>query len=215
MPRIAFIILLFSFLGLNTPLAHAHPHVWVDMKSAPIFNEKGEMSGLTLTWLFGDFYSAFIMSEIPKEADGKPSQTALMELAKGNLANLADYNYYTNIQADNLDIGIKPVTSFTTGTSDHRLWMKFQVDFKTAVNPIEKEVRYAVYDPSYYIEILHDNKAQALLIDDQNKERCSVSLVPPSPPEEMSMMALSLDKNQKANDGLGAYFAEWVTLSCT
>ena len=85
---------------------------------------------------------------------------------------------------------------------------------KTPVKIEGKPVSYAIFDPSYYIEILHDNKAPALSIDDTMKDRCSARIIPPTPPEDMSMMALSMDKTQTADFALGEFFAEWVTLKC-
>lgn len=214
MIRIFAALTLFAMISISAPTARAHPHVWIDMKSSPLFNDKGEITGLSLTWLFGDFYSAFIMEEIPKNADGTPMQAALEELAKGNLANLAEYNYYTNLRIDDQTAALKPVDQYTTGILQNRLWMKFQVDLKTPVDPLGKSISYAIYDPSYYIEILHDNKAPALTIDGAMKERCTARLIPPTPPEDMSMMALGLDKTEKPDFALGEFFAEWVSLKC-
>ncbi len=214
MTRIFAALALFTLISINAPLARAHPHVWIDLKSSPLFNDRGELTGLELSWVFGDFYSAFIMEEIPKNEDGTPSQAALNELAKGNLANLAEYNYYTDLRIDDQAAPIKPVDQYATGVMQHRLWMKFQVDLKTPVDVSGKAVTYAIYDPSYYIEILHDNKAPAITIGGAMKERCTARLIPPTPPEDMSMMALGLDKTEKPDFALGEFFAEWVSLKC-
>ncbi len=184
------------------------------MKTEPLFNEAGEMTGLEIYWLFGDFYSAFIMEEIPKDADGTPNAEALRELAAGNLTNLAEYNYYTKITKDGEDQAFTLHPKFTTGITDYRLWMKYQIDLKTPLDPVQDGIRYSVYDPTYYIEILHDDKAPSTLLPASQRDRCKSTLIPPNPPEEMSIMAYSLDRTEKPNFNLGDYFAEWVKLSC-
>ncbi|MBO6784440.1 MAG: DUF1007 family protein, partial [Alphaproteobacteria bacterium] len=39
--------------------AHAHPHVWIDLRSQLVFDGDGRMQGLEIDWTFDELYSAF------------------------------------------------------------------------------------------------------------------------------------------------------------
>jgi ABC-type uncharacterized transport system substrate-binding protein len=106
------------------------------------------------------------------------------------------------------------VTKFTTGVKNNRLWMEFDVPLSTPVEPTGKAISYAVNDPTYYIEILHHNKEPAISMAHAPKDACSAELVPPTPPEDMNLLASSLDKGENADFSLGDYFAEWVHVTC-
>ncbi len=215
MSRSIFLIpILALMISMPFGKAHAHPHAWVDLKSAPLFDDQGRLTGLRLHWLFGDFYSAFVLSEIPKNDDGTPREDSLLLLTTGNLENLKEFDYFTKIQVDNQFVKIQPVTKFTSGVQGNRLWMEFDILLGEPVEPAGKAISYAVNDPTYYIEILHHNKEPAISMAHAPEGKCVAELVPPNPPEDMSLFASSMDKGDNPDFSLGDYFAEWVHITC-
>ncbi|WP_025900112.1 DUF1007 family protein [Sneathiella glossodoripedis] len=206
--------LVIIFILFSSSLAQSHPHAWVDLKSAPLFDDQGRLTGLRLHWLFGDFYSAFVLSEIPKNDDGTPREDALQLLATGNLKNLSEFDYFTKVRISDKKAPLKPVDQFTTGVVENRLWMEFDVMLEKPVNPSGKAISYAVNDPTYYIEILHHNKEPAISLAHAPSDKCTAELIPPSPPEDMSVLAANMDKGENVDFSLGDYFAEWVHITC-
>jgi ABC-type uncharacterized transport system substrate-binding protein len=76
-------------------------------------------------------------------------------------------------------------------------------------------VTYSVYDPTYYIEIAHAGGADdPISFEGAAPQGCAYDLKYPDPDEEILFFASSLDQNQSAGDGLGAYFAEEVAILC-
>ena len=58
-------VLLVTLWVAATPLkAVAHPHAWIDLRSKILFDDDGRMTGLELEWLFGDFYSAYVLQDV-------------------------------------------------------------------------------------------------------------------------------------------------------
>ena len=57
-------------LSLLAGAAQAHPHVWVAVKSAVLFDGEGRVSGVRHAWAFDDMYSAYVTMGLGK--DGKP-----------------------------------------------------------------------------------------------------------------------------------------------
>ena len=207
-----FFMVFFAVFSVAIKPAFSHPHAWIDLKTEPIFNDAGNMTGLRQFWLFDDFYSAFVMEDMPKASDGLYDQKALDELARMNLQNLEEYHYFTVIKANEKPLKLGKVTSFKTFMEGNRLAMEFDVPLKTATSPIKELIDYQVYDPGYYIEILHFKSDDAITLPEDG--RCVYNLIPPAPPKEMSLLAAGLDRNQIAEDGFGAYFAETVALTC-
>ena len=85
---------------------------------------------------------------------------------------------------------------------------------KTPIDVKMHQIEYAVYDPTYYIEILYAEETQVVRLEGYGKSHCQYILHPPEPPEELSLFAAGLDQNQKAGDGIGEMFAERVVLTC-
>ena len=60
-------------------------------------------------------------------------------------------------------VPLGPVETFDAGLIEDNLWMRFVVTFAEPVDPRETSFSYAVYDPSYYIEIIYNDPAKANL----------------------------------------------------
>jgi len=207
-----FFLVFFAFFCAPIKIAFSHPHAWIDLKSAPIFNDAGEMTGLKQYWLFDDFYSAFVIEDIEKSDDGLYDQKALDELARMNLQNLQEYDYFTVIKSGEKSVKLGIVKKFKTYMEGPRLALEFDLPLKNPIDPKSQNVDYQVYDPGYYIEILHFKSDDAVTLSEGGN--CVYSLIPPAPPKEMSLLAAGLDRNQTAEDGFGSFFAETVALTC-
>lgn len=210
------LFLAFAFCALvfaTSPKAHAHPHSWIDLETTLLFNTQGQITGLWVGWLFDDFYSAFTLEETPRNSMGGYTQSSLDDLARQNLKNLSEYSYFTFIHADGKTLPHKEVTDFKTSVTNNRLWMEFTVELETPIDPRTHQVEYAVYDPTYYVEILHTEKGDPIQMVG-NVNGCGYALKSPEPPEELSLMAAALDQDETAGDGIGVSFAERVVLSC-
>ncbi|MBE7635890.1 DUF1007 family protein [Sneathiella sp. P13V-1] len=209
--RFFFWSFLVVFTAISAPVS-AHPHAWIDLKTTPLFNDKGEIIGLKQLWLFDDFYSAYILQTLPKADDGLYEQKAIDELAKMNLQNLEEYKYFTVIKGGEKPLEHDAVTNYRSYVEGSRLAMEFDLPLKTPVDPKKVPVEYLVYDPIYYIEILHAKLDDAITLPKAGP--CTYSLIPPSPAREQSLAAANLDRDDTAEYGFGVYFAEIVSLTC-
>jgi len=205
--KIVFFRVLLFVLFFFPSVAKAHPHAWIDMETAVLFDDKGMVTGLRVGWLFDDFYSAFSMEGI------QPTQKRLNELAEANLKNLSEYNYFTQMKVEGQLLKHKPVETYTTQLIGNRLWLEFDVMLETAINPKKQSLTYAIFDPTYYVEILYSKEGDPIRMVG-NSSGCGYAVKLPEPPKEMSLMAAALDKTETAGDTIGTYFAEKVTLSC-
>jgi len=207
--RAAFVV----FALLCASPVHAHPHVWVDIKVRVLFDAQGRVSALHETWLFDDYYSAFALTGADKDGDGKPDQNLLDEVLAENLKNLAEYNYFTRVMSGETVVATGTARDAASRVQDKRLEMSFLLPLDTPVSANDLPLRYAVYDPTYYIEMVHAEAPDAVTLADAPKG-CEFQLKQPDPDPEQVVLAASLDKTQTAGNGLGGYFAEEVYLTC-
>jgi len=207
---LAGLLALASSFGWTAPAA-AHPHSWIDLQSRMIFDDAGRLAAVEVDWLFDEFYTAFIADEFTTA--GKPASAFLEEIAAENLANLRAYDYFTVIEQDGRRLALGDVTRFATRIDGERLRLVFTVPLVQPIAPMGSLVTFAVYDPTYYIEVLYKEGAVPRL-DGLESDACSLFVMPPTPTPEQVTMAFMLDASQTGEDGLGRHFAELAQLDC-
>jgi ABC-type uncharacterized transport system substrate-binding protein len=192
--------------------ASAHPHAWIDVAVEVLFDASGKIAGLRENWLFDEFYTAFAMEGLGK--DGKaPSQQDIDTILAQNMRNLKDYRYFTKVEHDGREVAFTPPTEMSSRLNGARLEMSFVVPFDLPLTLGGKPVTYAVFDPTYYIEMLHAEAKEAIRLK-AAPAGCSFRLIKASPSLDTVAFAAALDRTQSAGDGLGALFAERVEVRC-
>ena len=205
-------IALLAVLTICTPEnARAHPHGWIDLRSTVILNESGKIAAIEQEWLFDEFYSVFATDGW--DLDSAAGKAALNELARGNIENLRDYDYFTEILADGEKQAIGDVEDYETGMRGGRLWLRLTVPLDAPVDPVQHAVSYSVFDPTYYIEVLH-LQGDIVSFRDVGELSCTGEIVQPAPTMEAVTMAQALPPDAEVDDTLGRLFAERVEISC-
>ncbi len=192
-------------------VAGAHPHAWIDLRSTVVLNGDGAVAAIRVEWTFDEFYSTFVLEDIARA--GEDTKTALRKVNEENLGGLRAFNYFADIRADGERIGLADATDSSLKVYKDRLRMVFTIPLETPVDPRTTLVEYAVFDPSYYIEILHFDE-NAITIADASSGSCSADLEKPNPDAETISLAASLGQTEIGPDNLGQLFAEVVTVRC-
>lgn len=205
-------LLLVVASGLAGGQVLAHPHSWIDLESIAIIDEENRLVALEQTWLFGNFYSNYVLSEV--DTSDKPALIQyLREVNRQNLVSLREHDYFTVIRANGKKQLLADVDDFETGVIDGRIYLKITTRLAQPVNVVRMNVEYAVFDPSYYIEVLH-GKGSRPSIRNASSWQCALRVMEPSPTFDQLAYASSLDTTENEPGGLGEVFAEWVALSC-
>ena len=190
--------------------AQAHPHAWIDVQSEILFDGQGRVTGLRQTWVFDEFYTEFALQDFGVAQQGVVDTSKLVKLGKENLENLKTFGYFTFMDADKTRLtfsGYKDVTSELKG---NRISLSFTLTLEKPIHPQKQTVSYRIYDPSYYIEMKHIKDGVII----KNTPLCHATLERPKPDVAVIAMAGALDKNAKAPEDLGGFFAERVDLHC-
>lgn len=202
-------------LFAGTSAASAHPHVWIDMKTSLGFDAVGRLDALTVTWTFDEFYSAFAVQDFKKRPDGSYDPADLEKLAEVNLANLKEWNYFTEVTANGkpVTLGIAKSEGGSFDQKSGQLTMIFTLPLArpiaaTAAAPIQ----FRVYDPSYYIAIDYVKDAPIRLASGVS-DRCGVSTAVPNAEKIWTSLPESAFMGPQAVS-LGKNFATTATLVC-
>jgi ABC-type uncharacterized transport system substrate-binding protein len=196
------------WLGSTLPVA-GHPHGWIDIQTRLLFDDAGRLAAIEQAWLFDELYSAFILEEFA--AAGQSVEEGLAQLGQADIEALAEYDYFTVVEQARARLPIGRVERFANGIAAERIWLKFALPLAEAVDPAAGELRYAVYDPTYFVEIAHLGEPP---VSFAGRDDCRFELIPPEPPSEMVWLAAALDRGESAGDGLGIHFAEWIVVRC-
>jgi len=201
----------FAVVGAPSTV-HAHPHAWIDLRSTVKLDDEGRITALVLDWTFGLYYSAFILEGIVEA--GTPLQQTLNETTHENLSNLREFDYFTVVKVDGEKQDLGAAEHFETAIKDNRYWMRFEIPLIEPINPKTRAVAYAVYDPTYYIEIVYAEDGERVGFENPGVSACIAEIIEPNPSTEVIGFATSLDQTQSGGDTLGKHFAETVRLSC-
>lgn len=209
----AVLALIVLILALGTSPSNAHPHAWIDIKVKVLFDEKGRVYGLEETWIFDPLYTAFAFDGVKRDEGKPPPQKFVDALAKENLTNIKDYDYLTLVERNGTKVAFSGTRDLTSSVEKDRLRMTFTLLLETPLDPTVSPVDYRIFDPTYYIEMLHAESADAIELTGAGAD-CKHTLTPANPNPEAVALAASLDKTQTGGDGLGKLFAERVTIRC-
>lgn len=204
------------WLLLAPVLALAHPHAWIDLRTRLVADGAGQVTGLRQHWEIDPLYSLMLMEEFGPAGDDGARAEGLERLAETMLGNMAEFDYMTRLTVDGERVawgGVEDIRLTVDDASD-ALHFRFTLMLGEPVDLEGRELEYAVYDPTYYIEILHDG-GNAIETGALGSE-CSVRVREPDPPESLVGRMARIDRNDSpVEEGIGERFAERVRIGCS
>jgi ABC-type uncharacterized transport system substrate-binding protein len=189
--------------------AEAHPHSWIDLKVAVLFDDTGKIKGLREDWLFDEVYTTYILDSFAK---GKPlTPDRFAAIARKIMGNLKSYDNFTKAKANAKPLALGGIAAPGAAMQGRRFALTFTANFAEPVAP--KGFAYEIYDPTYYIEMLHAEAKDAIRLVGA-PAGCQPHVAKPTPSMDAIVRASSLDQTQTSDTGLGELFAEKITISC-
>lgn len=200
-------------LTLWTPPGLAHPHVWIDLEIVLLADDNDHVKGIQQTWVLDPTYSQYLYDDALEHFAGTTPEEQLAGLAAEILDNLGEYQWYTEFYADDQRIYGAPVADTGGITFDGRnLRIHFEFELDTRINPRQHHIRYKIFDPTYFIEVLHLTGQPPRLT--LSSGACELSVRQPRPDPAIVMQAMLLDFDQTGDPDLGRHFAEEVSVRC-
>ncbi|WP_018936007.1 DUF1007 family protein [Thioalkalivibrio sp. ALJ24] len=210
MASLAALLLLATTAGLPGT-ANAHPHAWIDLKVDFERDDTGELVRMHHVWHFDPMYSEYLHEDALAHQEGDSDAKRLNALAREILDNLEEYRWYTHLQADDRTIEVRAAEDPRMEKTNDTLEYRFSLSLEGAPDPADTPVEYKVYDPTYFIEILHPDERPPQV---RSAPECKAEVERPRIDPVMVARAMALDYGAEPEEDLGRHFADRVTLRC-
>jgi ABC-type uncharacterized transport system substrate-binding protein len=190
--------------------ADAHPHVWITMTTELIYAADGSVTGIGHHWVFDDMYSAFAVQGIEGKEKGKFTREELADLAKINIEQLKEFDYFTVVHADGVKLPLNPpVSDYWLDYKDEVLTLNFTLPFKAPVKA--HALKVDVYDPTFFIsfELAKDTPVRLVNAPAQ----CKLDV---QPPQKLTFWEEKKLAEEAADNpsNWGAAFANKIQVTC-
>jgi len=198
------------FIALSSVTsALGHPHMWVDLESRVVLNIDDGSVAIQQVWLFDDFFSTSVTEDSSLYPGG--INAGIQKEIERITEALKPYNYYTEIEMGGKNLSSTLVGDVTWEVIQNRIEMRF------TLAPNESSDlqgwSYAIFDPTYYIEMLHA-EGSSITIDGDFAQKCNSWIEQPNPSADAVALSQSTTLDNNADDTLGRFFAETVHVSC-
>ncbi len=198
--------------------AHAHPHMWVEMRSYVVFDANGLITAIDLEWTFDDAYARMALEGLDTNGDGVYSQTELEPLTTGNMASLKDYNYFVVPRVNGEIAGVKEPLEYGHIYSNDKLTLHFNLPLTNPVDPRKSEFLYKVYDPEFFIAMEYASIDSVGVVGTLPKG-CALKLVQSTDDKQAQQIKEMLatkgkDWKPPANEDFGGLFAQPTLVLC-
>ena len=129
-----------------------HPHVFIDNTVTIVFDRKG-MAGIKTTWVFDEMFSELIIHDYDTDRDGAFSVDEEGKIKTEVFSNLKNYHYFTYINISGKAFNVQYVKDFSAHLDSTGVRYTFFIPCHIAAVSSYKEIKIAMYDSTYYVDI--------------------------------------------------------------
>lgn len=192
--------------------ADAHPHAWIDLDITLVV-EDALLVALEQTWIMDPLYSQYLYEDARAHFPGANDQEKLQNLGNEILENLREYDWYTLLYAGSMRVLGQPDSHGARLTLENQqLHFQFRLELAHPVDLQQAPVEYQIYDPTYFIEVLHSSTRPPRF--SSPAQPCRIEILRPRPDPAVVAQAMALDFNATGDPQLGRHFAERILLDC-
>ena len=192
--------------------AHAHPHVWITMKSVVLYAPDGTVTGVRHAWTFDDMFSTFATQGLESKQKGVFTREELQPLAEVNVTSLKEYEYFSYAKANGKTAEFTDPVDYHLEHNKDLLTLHFTLPLKAPIKAQSLEVE--VFDPAYFIDFQFAEKDGVLL---KGAPAACKGLLgkPQEMGKELADRLSKIGPNEKIpENSFGAQFANKITVKC-
>jgi ABC-type uncharacterized transport system substrate-binding protein len=143
--------------------AHAHPHMWVTLKSDMIFAADGALIAVRYAWSFDEMTSAFATLSVKTQQKGVFTREDLEPLVQPTLLSIKESDYFTSVKTNGTKQHFASPVDCWLDFEEGILTLHFTIPFTSPVRAQSFELD--LYDPSYFVDISFAEKAPVTLLN--------------------------------------------------
>jgi ABC-type uncharacterized transport system substrate-binding protein len=197
-------------LGFAVPAAHAHPHVYVTMKSEIVYDAEGRMTGIRHHWTFDDMFSSYATQGLESKEKGKFTREELQPLAEVNVTSLKEFDFFTQGKMNGQKAEFEQPVDYFLEQKDDLLTLHFTLPLKKPA--ATKDVDLEIYDPLYFVAFEFAEKEPITLKD--APASCKISTVKLGDETQTKSLSESIFARPDPNNPFGAQFANKIGVKC-
>jgi ABC-type uncharacterized transport system substrate-binding protein len=202
-------------LVMATAAAHAHPHVWVTVKSELVYAPDGTVTGVRHAWTFDDMFSTFATQGIESKKKGEFTREELAPLAEVNVSSLKEYDFFTYARANGKRLEFEdPQAGYYLefNPKDTVLTLHFTLLLKAPVKA--KELALEVYDREFFVDFSFAEKDPVKLVGAPAQCKLSIGR-PQGMSTALTQQFSQLGANQRdPSMTIGAEYANKIFVKC-
>ena len=130
--------------------AQAHPHVWVTVHAAVLY-EQGAVSGVQHDWTFDEMFAAMAIEGLDANKDGQYDRKELAELAQVNIDGLKEFEYFTYAKLSETKLAFAAPKDYWLEYANGLLTLHFNLPLGQPVPAETPGFTFSVYDPTFFI----------------------------------------------------------------
>ena len=185
--------------------------MWVDLESHVVVDKPNGNISIQQVWLFDDFFSTALIEDAALNPDGQ--NVGIQKEIDRIIDALEPYSYFTTINLGGKNLSSKLVGDVTWEVVQNRIKMRFTIAVNERNGVEAQSWSYAIFDPTYYIEMLHVEQANVKIGGDA-AVKCSSWIEQPNPSADAVALSQSATLDNNADDTVGRLFAETIHVSC-
>lgn len=192
--------------------ASAHPHVWIKARSEIVFDAGAKLTGIRESWTFDEAYSAFMTINLDSNHDGVPDPDKLADLARTNLASVAEYGYFTTAKANGKPAVFGAPENARQTFSNGRLHLDFILPLAASMPP-PKVMVLTIDDPSFFVAFSFESDVDAIRLTGP-KTGCALAINRPAQTAQEGKQIVPDDIAASAAPAVGVEYVSRVILAC-
>lgn len=163
-PRLPFAPLL-AVLVLCLPVpASAHPHSFVELTMAVVFDQAG-LAGFRERWRLDEMTTRAVLEAVGADFSGGLDQREQEAIALMSRKNLGSRAYFTDIRIGGKVVRPTDQGSFTARLQGAKLEYEIFIPCPAPATAEPQEVLAAVYDPTFYVYVLYAEEGKESGVD--------------------------------------------------
>ncbi|WP_207481320.1 DUF1007 family protein [Arenibaculum pallidiluteum] len=201
-------------------VASAHPHAYVVYGATLRFDNAQRIAAIEMLWLFDEMYSAYASDGLDTNGDGRIDPEELAPLAAENLAQLAEWSYFTYLKSDGRRIPLGPAGAHASRLEQGRIEMRFTLPLAEPVDPRGTRVTFSSFDPTFYIDVTpleRDGFATAGAAPPDCRAVPGPDPAAGGGPRyvpDATARQLDIGPEDDVDASIGARFARWIAVDC-
>ncbi|MDO9024494.1 DUF1007 family protein [Zwartia sp.] len=166
-----------------SPLAWAHPHIWIDGNVELVFDRQGQAVGVRQSWLFDELFSTYALQGMPRDKAGQVPAQELEKITGEWMKALGepDSHFFTKMSLGGkaLSYGAPQQAQTTWDPKTSQLVLSFALPFEQPVNVGAKGFEVDIQDPSYFVAFNYKGLKSFKGVDAPSG--CKFNYMPPRP----------------------------------